>query len=58
MKKLAEGHGGRVGVRSSAGRGATFWFELPKANADEAVAPGTVLAARVFEAGGTKEPIR
>ncbi len=56
VKKLAEGHGGRVGVRSSPGRGATFWFELPKANPEEAVAPTTVLAARALEA--TKESIR
>jgi signal transduction histidine kinase len=27
---LAEAHGGRVGVRSVDGRGADFWFEIPK----------------------------
>jgi signal transduction histidine kinase len=31
VKKAAEAHGGRVGVRSAAGRGCLFWFELPKA---------------------------
>ncbi|WP_158623373.1 HAMP domain-containing sensor histidine kinase [Corallococcus sp. CA053C] len=31
VKKLAEGHGGRVGVISERGRGSTFWFELPRA---------------------------
>jgi signal transduction histidine kinase len=31
VKRLAESHGGLVGVRSAAGRGSTFWFELPKA---------------------------
>ncbi len=36
VKRLAEAHGGRVGVRSSPGVGATFWFELPRASA----APG------------------
>ncbi len=32
VKKLAESHGGRVGVRSELGRGCTFWFELPRAS--------------------------
>ncbi|WPB80367.1 ATP-binding protein [Archangium violaceum] len=31
VKKLAEGHGGRVGVTSEWGKGSTFWFELPRA---------------------------
>lgn len=31
VKKLAEGHGGRVGVTSERGKGSTFWFELPRA---------------------------
>jgi signal transduction histidine kinase len=30
VKRLVEGHGGRVGVRSVLGQGCTFWFELPK----------------------------
>lgn len=30
VKRLVEGHGGRVGVRSIPGSGCTFWFELPK----------------------------
>lgn len=29
VKRLVEGHGGSVGVRSAPGHGATFWFELP-----------------------------
>jgi signal transduction histidine kinase len=30
VKRLAEAHGGRVGVVSVTGKGCTFWFELPK----------------------------
>ena len=33
VKKLAEGHKGRVGVRSERGQGSLFWFELPRADA-------------------------
>lgn len=31
VKKLAEGHGGRVGVTSERGQGSTFWFDLQRA---------------------------
>lgn len=33
VKRLAESHGGVVGVRSTPGFGSTFWLELPKAAA-------------------------
>jgi signal transduction histidine kinase len=31
VKRLVEGHGGRVGVDAALARGSIFWFELPKA---------------------------
>ncbi len=46
VKRLTEGHGGRVGVRSAPGRGTTFWFELPRAMADDASSSSTVLSDR------------
>jgi signal transduction histidine kinase len=36
VKKLAESHGGRVGVASELGRGSSFWFVLPAAGSWEA----------------------
>jgi signal transduction histidine kinase len=43
VKKLAEGHGGKVGVRSALGEGSTFWFALPHAgSADVAGGPEVV----------------
>lgn len=32
VKRLVEAHGGKIGVRSRRGQGATFWFELPRAS--------------------------
>lgn len=45
VKRLAEGHGGRVGVRSVANDGCTFWFELPKASPPAPDAPPSGAAA-------------
>jgi signal transduction histidine kinase len=45
VKRLAEAHGGRVGVEAAPGSGSTFWFELPKATGTAArgAAPTTLL---------------
>ncbi|HEY4187568.1 MAG TPA: ATP-binding protein [Polyangia bacterium] len=42
VRLLVDGHGGRLGVRSSPGQGSLFWFELPAAP----VPPTAPLAAR------------
>jgi signal transduction histidine kinase len=44
VKRLAEGHGGRVGVEAAATGGSVFWFELPCAD-DETGERGAIAAA-------------
>ncbi|WP_375758946.1 sensor histidine kinase [Corallococcus exercitus] len=39
VKKLVEGHGGRVGATSERGKGSTFWFELRRAGSSAWDAP-------------------
>lgn len=39
VRRLAEAHGGAVGVHSKLGYGALFWFELPEAPAPTAAGP-------------------
>ena len=36
VKRLAEAHHGRVGLKSTMGEGCRFWFELPRAEAPTA----------------------
>jgi signal transduction histidine kinase len=40
VRRLAEAHGGRVGVRSANGPGAVFWFELPTFREPQGTRPG------------------
>jgi signal transduction histidine kinase len=52
VKRMAEAHGGSVGVQTALGCGSVFWFELPQA------ASAAVVAARVAseEPAPTVEP--
>jgi signal transduction histidine kinase len=39
VKRVAQAHGGRVGVRAAARGGSVFWFELPRPAPERAIAP-------------------
>jgi signal transduction histidine kinase len=52
VKRLAEAHGGRVGVESTAGSGSTFWFELPKGSTAAAKTPERTLDTAANDARG------
>jgi two-component system sensor histidine kinase KdpD len=41
VKALVEAHGGQVGLDSTPGEGATFWFDLPPAPSDVRSGPAT-----------------
>jgi signal transduction histidine kinase len=41
VKRLVESHGGRVGVRSTLGKGSCFWIELPALPTGAAQGPGS-----------------
>jgi signal transduction histidine kinase len=50
VKRLAEGHGGQVGLHEPPGGGSVFWFELPRLGlgpVDQTAAPRTAAAAPI-----------
>jgi signal transduction histidine kinase/CheY-like chemotaxis protein len=55
-KRLAEMMGGTIGLRSSIGKGSTFWVDLPHAPAPAESHPKEALARRVGEAAQDGAP--
>ena len=41
VKRIAETHGGSVGVETALGRGSVFWFELPRPAPGPAISGAT-----------------
>jgi signal transduction histidine kinase len=52
VKRLVEGHGGKVGVHSLRGEGCRFWFELPRDNSVGAEETPDPSAPRLVSAAG------
>jgi two-component system phosphate regulon sensor histidine kinase PhoR len=47
VREIVEAHGGTVGVRSSPGSGSSFWFRLPRAEAEAGATPSGSSAAAI-----------